>query len=395
MNTADVKRNNTLRVFRVIYKERVTSKLHIAQALGISLPTVTQCVNELKKEGLVRDDHRYNSAVGRKAAAIMSVPNCRVAMGVELHPHYVRLVTVNIYNEILTETSMNMTYAPGEAYYALLGSAINNFFISCNLTKDIFLGVGIAVQGLPNREGDKMIFGKLMKNREFSLEALKTYVHFACTLRHDAEASAAFTLWNYPELRDFIYLGMDINLGSAVIIDRAPHWGRVFPSGLIEHIVVEPEGKLCYCGKRGCAERYCSSVALLEDTGETLDTFFAKLRAGNEEYRTRWNTFLQYLASLIGNLQMVLSIDTVIGGRMAAYFTQEDLNRLYSLMEDSIYDTPDMRPQIMISHYNDNAAGAALYYISNFIDHPICYNDEEQPALCAAAGQQVVNIAEE
>ena len=39
-------------------------------------------------------------------------------------------------------------------------------------------------------------------------------------------------------------------------------------SGTLEHICVNPDGPLCYCGNRGCLETFCSTTAL-----------FARLRA--------------------------------------------------------------------------------------------------------------------
>lgn len=373
MNTTDVKKNNTLKVFQLVYSEKVISKLGIAQALGISLPTVAQCVTELKAHGLLSDDYRYESHVGRKAAGIMSLPNCRTAMGVEIHRHFIRIVAVNIYGEVLAEERFDLAYSNDEKYYFLLGNAINKFFISCNFTKEIFLGVGIAVQGLPNRSGNKMIYGKILDNKAFSLEGLKPYICFPCILRHDTEALANYTLWNYPEIKDCCFLGIDINLGGALIIDRSAHWGDVLPSGIIEHMVIEPGGKQCYCGKKGCAEAYCSTVSLLEGTEETLDSFFLEMRGGNANYQKRWEDLLRHLAFLLDNLQMLFCADIVIAGRLADYFTDGDMEILKSFLDKSFYQDIK-RPNIILSHYNDNAIGAALYYITQFLENPLKYD---------------------
>lgn len=372
MNTADVKKTNTLRVFQLVYTQKIISKQTISHTLGISLPTVTQCVNELKAEGLLRDDYRYESSVGRKAAAIMSLPDCRVAMGVEIHRHHIRLVAVNIYCEILSEIRLELAYENSETYYSLLGNAINNFFISCSFTKEILLGVGIAVQGLPNRQGNKMIYGALLNNRSFSLERLAQYVRFPCTLRHDTEALADHILWNHPEIRDCFFLDIDFNLGGAIIINRSAHWGDVMPSGLVEHMVIEPGGRLCYCGKKGCAEAYCSSASLLDGTGETLDTFFEKMRAGDKDFQSRWEDFLTHLAFLLDNIQMLFSVKVVIGGRLVIHMTPEDLTYLDSLLDKKFYQDME-RPQIVLSHYNDNAVGAAIFYVNQFLERPILY----------------------
>lgn len=373
MNTTDIKKNHTQKVFQVIYDEKIISKANIAQTLGISIPTVTQCVNELKSCGLIRDDYHYESNVGRKAAAIMSLPNCRVAIGVEIHKQGIRMAAVNIYGEILAEESLPLPYSTKNTYYMLLGNAINNFFISCNFTKDIFLGVGIAVQGIPNRQGTKMIYGKILDNLSFNLAELEPYVHFSCTLRHDTEAMSDYALWNYPNIQDCCFLHMDINLGGILIIDRAAHWGTHMPSGIIEHIIIKPGGKLCYCGKCGCAEAYCSTVSLLDGTNETLASFFSKLRDGHKEYQEKWRNFLQNLAFLLDNIQLMFSTEVILSGRLAAYITEEDLALLNRFLDNTFYQNVP-RPEIILSKYNDNAVGAAIYYINQFLMHPVNYD---------------------
>ena len=43
--------------------------------------------------------------------------------------------------------------------------------------------------------------------------------------------------------------------------------GRLGNAGHIGHIVVEPDGRDCRCGGRGCLEAYCSGQAIEEETG--------------------------------------------------------------------------------------------------------------------------------
>ena len=370
MNTTDVKKANTLKVFELVYKEKIISKLNLSNMLGISIPTVTQCITLLKEKGLVSDDFRYESAVGRKAAGITSLPNCRAAIGVELHNSYICMVAVNIYGEVFAESKAYIPHDINDQYYSLLGNAINNFFISCNLTRDKFLGVGIAIQGIPDQEGRRMIYGKLLQNEVFNLDDLKPYVAFPCTLRHDSEALADYTLWNNPEITNCIFLHLDINLGGSLIINRSAHWGKHMPSGLFEHMTLVPGGKTCYCGRKGCAECYCSSVSLLEGLDEDLDSFFRKMRQGNVDYQARWETFLFYLSHFIDNLQMAYSAEVVIAGLLASYISKEDLAAIQSNFSKHIY-CDEIRPSISISPCHDNAVGAAIYYIKKFLENPM------------------------
>ena len=43
--------------------------------------------------------------------------------------------------------------------------------------------------------------------------------------------------------------------------------GHLGNAGHIGHVVVEPEGRSCVCGGKGCLEAYCSGRAIEEETG--------------------------------------------------------------------------------------------------------------------------------
>ena len=72
-NTANIKRLNRSRVFRLISACDKISKQDIASELSMSLPTVTQNLNELKEMGLIADTGSFVSTVGRRARAISLV----------------------------------------------------------------------------------------------------------------------------------------------------------------------------------------------------------------------------------------------------------------------------------------------------------------------------------
>ena len=60
--------------------------------------------------------------------------------------------------------------------------------------------------------------------------------------------------------------------------NRHVHNGLQMRSGIIEHLSLDKNGPLCYCGSRGCLETYCSMHALIEQTQMEIPYFFEKLR---------------------------------------------------------------------------------------------------------------------
>ena len=67
---------------------------------------------------------------------------------------------------------------------------------------------------------------------------------------------------------------------------------------------------------------------------------------------------------------MFFSVETVIGGQLANYITDNDVARLQDFLDDKFY-AGTKRPGITISRHNDNAVGAAIYYINRFLLQPL------------------------
>ena len=70
MNLIEMKKANRCQVYQLVYQNRRISKTDIAEVLNISIPTVSQCVNELKQLGLIAEDGFFESTGGRKSVAI-------------------------------------------------------------------------------------------------------------------------------------------------------------------------------------------------------------------------------------------------------------------------------------------------------------------------------------
>jgi len=49
-------------------------------------------------------------------------------------------------------------------------------------------------------------------------------------------------------------------------------------SGTTEHMCINADDPLCYCGNHGCLETYCSANALEHTSGLPIKDFFVQLR---------------------------------------------------------------------------------------------------------------------
>lgn len=71
-------------------------------------------------------------------------------------------------------------------------------------------------------------------------------------------------------LRDVLVITLGTGLGSGLIVDGRLVYGATGFAGELGHVGVDPEGRRCGCGKRGCLETYVSATGLVGTVREWL-----------------------------------------------------------------------------------------------------------------------------
>lgn len=361
-----IKELNKKKIFEFIYTSGETSKQEMADTLGLSLPTVTNNLNTLINEGLVEKCGRYESTGGRKAHIISCVKTARFAVGVSAFMSSVRICAVDLYGTPFAEIMNELTYHEDESYYIEVADMIKSFVASLPYPDTNCIGVGISTQGLVSQDGNNVVYSAIMGNAEMTRDKFGRHLPWPCILEHDTKASATAEIWKSKnETEDAIYLLLNNNFGGVLVSRGKVHSGG---SGVIEHVIIHPDGMKCYCGKKGCVEAYCSANALKKKAGMSLELFFKKLRGNDSNAMKIWKDFLDDLALTIDNLRMIINYKIIIGGLLRQYMTQSDIN----MLEEAIMSKTAFRSigiSIELSRYGQNAAaiGAALHYINSFL----------------------------
>ncbi|MDO5345359.1 MAG: ROK family transcriptional regulator [Lachnospiraceae bacterium] len=368
LTTIHLKQINRSKVYQYIYKKKVTSKLQIVQDLQMGLSTVSQNLTILEKEGLIERNGYFDSTGGRKAQAIRIVSDFRIAIGLGILKNMFHITTVDLYGNTLFRDTVPLPYSNTPSYYEQIAKEIQKL-ITANHYEAKILGVSIATQGITSQDNTKVTYGKIMDNTGMSLEDFSRHLPYPCHLEHDSKSAACLELWNHPELDSAVIFLLNRNLGGAVITGHNIHQGNTMHSGTIEHMCINPEGPLCYCGNRGCLETYCSANALEQAAGLPIKEFFSRLREKKSPQLSQiWEDYLYHLSFAMKNLNMVVDAPIIISGYLAPYFTEEDIDYLIEHI-NSVSPFPLKKGNILIGIHGQYtpAVGAALFYIRQFI----------------------------
>ena len=154
-----------------------------------------------------------------------------------------------------------------------------------------------------------------MNNAGMKLDDFSRYLPYPCYLEHDSKSAAFLELWNHPELDSAVIILLNRNLGGGIITNHHIHQGISMHSGTLEHMCINPDGPLCYCGSRGCLETYCSANALEQAAGMPAKEFFPLLREKKSPQIIQiWKDFLNHLAFAMKNLNLVIDAPIILSG---------------------------------------------------------------------------------
>ena len=369
LTTIALKKINRSKIYQYIYRSKLTSKLQIVQDLQMGLSTVSQNLNILENEGLIEKNGYFDSTGGRKANAIQIVSDFRISIGVGILKNMFHITAIELYGNTVYTDTIPLTYSNTAAYYQQITDKVKDFIEKNQYPEDKILGVSIATQGITSPDNTTVIYGNIMNNTGMRLKDFSRHLPYPCHLEHDSKSAAFLELWNHPELDSAVVFLLNRNLGGAIITNHQIHQGCSMHSGTIEHICVNPDGPLCYCGNRGCLETYCSANSLEQASGMTIKEFFPLLREKKSPQLIQiWEDYLKHLAFAMKNLNLVIDAPIIISGYLAPYFTEDDTDYLLRQI-NSMTPFELKEEQILVGTHGQYtpAIGAALFYVKEFI----------------------------
>ena len=369
LTTIALKKINRSKIYQYIYRSKLTSKLQIVQDLQMGLSTVSQNLNLLENEGLIEKNGYFDSTGGRKANAIQIVSDFRISIGVGILKNMFHITAIDLYGNTVYTDTIPLTYSNTAAYYQQITDKVKDFIDKNQYPENKILGVSIATQGITSPDNTTVIYGNIMNNTGMRLKDFSRHLPYPCHLEHDSKSAAFLELWNHPELDSAVVLLLNRNLGGAIITNHQIHQGRSMHSGTIEHICVNPDGPLCYCGNRGCLETYCSANSLEQASGMAIKEFFPLLREKKSPQLIQiWEDYLKHLAFAMIKLNLVIDAPIIISGYLAPYFTEDDTDYLLRQI-NSMTPFELKEEQILVGTHGQYtpAIGAALFYVKEFI----------------------------
>lgn len=158
-----------------------------------------------------------------------------------------------------------------EKFLARLAKQINSHFNDYK-NKYKLTGIGIAAPSVNHLKGTIESASNLgWKNVNF-VRMMKEYFDVPVAIINDANAAALGEYYHglAKGIKNFIVVTLGTGLGAGIIVDGKLIYGERGLAGELGHIIVQPDGRKCNCGRAGCLETYVSATGLKRTVFELM-----------------------------------------------------------------------------------------------------------------------------
>lgn len=279
-----VRRNNLSYVLGRL-RGAPASRAALAAATGLNKATVSSLVAELFDRGLVREvglDH--GKAAGRPGLIVELDGSGIGGLGLEVNVDHVSAYAVDLAGRVLHEsrTAYDAIASTIDDTIAVLAGVARTAVDALGAAGVDVVGMTVAIPGLIDVDRGVVTFAPNLRWRNVPLaDLLATALGWTATpirVDNDANLSALAEFWVGAEAgtRDLLYVTGEVGIGGGMIVDGHLLRGSTGFSGEVGHMQLDPDGRVCACGRVGCWETLVGLGSLLRaaapDLGDDVRT---------------------------------------------------------------------------------------------------------------------------
>lgn len=156
----ETRRRNGILIKNKIFRTEHAMRGEIAKELGLTLPTITNSINEMIKEGVVEPEplpeECLSGGYGRKPQMVRFRREAGYSIGIELGAYHTRAVLVNLRGEVVEERTRRkaaLQYGEMLAQVTELVDELCGCVPSLQTEEGKLIGIGIGVPGFVDTEG--------------------------------------------------------------------------------------------------------------------------------------------------------------------------------------------------------------------------------------------------
>lgn len=260
-------------VLRLIWRERRISRAEIARRTGLSRSTVTDIVNELLPTGLVEETGRGPSRGGRPPIVLEFRDGAGYILGVDMGAAHVAVALTDLRGEVLAwRDRLHPVRTDPRGTRRLIAQLCESCLAERPGSRARLVGIGLAAP-CPIDPDHPDRFSEIVLpawGRRSGLRPIAERYGVPMFVDNDANLGALAEHWwgAGRGIEHFAYVKVATGVGTGYLIHGKVYRGATGVAGEIGHMAIDPKGKPCVCGLRGCLATLVGAPALVERAQE-------------------------------------------------------------------------------------------------------------------------------
>jgi predicted NBD/HSP70 family sugar kinase len=397
----EIRRRNVSTLLRHVHVRGSRSRAQLTELMGLNRSTIKALVDELTDASLVAERIPETALrAGRPSHVVVPRADTAYVLAANIGIDTVSAAAVGLGGVILARREYPLAGlgAKPEVVARRLATELRKLQGKLPTTTAWLAGVGVGVPGVVRRHDGRV---------EFAPNLMWQGVPFGQLLAERLAVSATVRVGNDGDLgalaehvrgagrgiEHLLYLAAEVGVGGGIIVDGHTVVGAQGYAGEFGHMIVNPQGRACRCGSRGCFETEVGEEAVLLACGRdpgggkaAVAELVAAARRGEPRALRGLREIAPWVAYGLTSLVNLFNPDLVIlGGPLSELFfmTGEEIRT----QVDALTRFAGRRSVCLVPPglgQDSSLLGAAELAFEDLLDDPIEARD--RLAGCAFAG---------
>jgi predicted NBD/HSP70 family sugar kinase len=263
------RRNRALVISAVRRATGHVSRTAIAAETGLSHSTISAISSDLIAEGILSESKGSHPSLKRGRPQVGLALDARAAsvLSVVLSLNFLSIAVIDYAGKVVTQEQrrLDTQTMPRDQLIAQCISIIRWALDDPSLDAGNVARIVLAVQGTTDSAARAMLWSPITPQTDIPFAAiLEEEFAIPVVIENDCNMMAVALRWRDPAhyRDDFIAILLSHGIGMGIVLKGELFTGTHSSGGEFGHMVHQPNGALCRCGRRGCVEAYAGNYAI-------------------------------------------------------------------------------------------------------------------------------------
>lgn len=246
------------------------SRVELAGSAGLAAQTVSNICRRLLDAGLIMEAGKEASGPGKPRTILRLNPKGMYAVGVHIDPAVTSISLVDAIGTVLEtlERPTDLASTPEDSV-AAMGREIRAVIDRSGVDRLRVAGVGVATPGPIDAATGTVVDPPHMPGwRRVPVRGiLQEATGLPVVMDKDVTAAVVAEQWTGAtgNATSLVYIYIGTGIGAGLILGDEVVRGSSGNAGEIGHIITDPDGPECDCGRRGCVKANCMPETLVAE----------------------------------------------------------------------------------------------------------------------------------